>query len=215
MAAHAQLTLRAQRARLLRGIYAIVNQSEATLPIARASLDAGIRILQYRAKNGVDAATLRALRAMTRDRNALLILNDDVETAVAFECDGVHLGPDDSGFADVTRVRERAGERLIGLSCGSVAEARAAGDADYVGIGPVYRTASKDDAGEPIGIDGLRRVAGATALPVAAIGGIDLHTVPEVRRSGVAMAAVISALAAAADPRAAAGALVHAWGDVN
>lgn len=214
MAAEARVNDREQRAALLHGIYAIVNDSTRTLEIARAALEAGIYILQYRAKRGIVAETLQSLRDMTRDRNALLIVNDEVEAVRAFDCDGVHLGPDDVGFYDVARVREAIPDRLIGLSCGTVEEAspsRTQG-ADYLGVGSVYSTDSKDDAGEPIGIEGLSRVASATPLPVAAIGGITLDNVGNVRRSGVAMAALISAVSNAEDPRTAARALVRAWG---
>lgn len=213
MAAKTRVSDREQRAALLHGIYAIVNESPRTLEIARAALDAGIRVLQYRAKRGIVAETLQSLREMTRDRNALLIVNDDVEAVGAYDCDGVHLGPDDAGFYDVARVRNALPDRIIGLSCGTVEEAdptRTQG-ADYLGVGSVYATDSKDDAGEPIGIEGLSRIASTTPLPVAAIGGITLDNVGNVRRSGVAMAALISAISAGEDPSAAAAALVREW----
>jgi thiamine-phosphate diphosphorylase len=213
MEANAHVTPRAQRAALLHGIYAIVNESARSIDIARAALAAGIRIVQYRAKHGIVAETLRSLREMTRASEALLIVNDDVEAVRAFDCDGVHLGPDDAGFYDVARVRAALADSLVGLSCGTIEEAsplRTAG-ADYLGVGSVYATPSKDDAGAPIGIDGLERIASITALPVAAIGGITIENVVNVRRSGVAMAAVISAISAANDPGAAARALVREW----
>jgi thiamine-phosphate pyrophosphorylase len=169
--------------------------------------------VQYRAKHGIDVAHVRVLRELTRNVNALLIVNDDWRAAGAFDCDGVHLGPDDEGFVDITPIRGALGDRLIGLSCGTVAEARAAErfGADYIGVGSVYATGSKADAGAPIGIGGLRVVAAATALPVAAIGGIDASRVTEVARTGVAMAAVISAIANAPDYEAAAAQLVDRW----
>lgn len=204
---------RAARAQRLRGIYAIVNDGPPGVPLARAraALDGGVRILQYRAKAHFDPAALRALVALARERDALLILNDRVEAVRAFDCDGVHLGPDDAGFHDLTAIRAALPDRLIGLSCGTPAEARAAGDADYLGVGAIYATASKSDAGAPIGIDGLRATLAATALPVAAIGGITLERLPAIRASGAAMAAVIGAIFAAADPARAARALVDRW----
>lgn len=216
MAAHetARVT-RASRLARLRGIYVIVNEGDPSpVTIARAALDAGVRIVQYRAKTGIVADHLRALRTMTHEHDALLIMNDDCEAAIAYDCDGVHLGPDDAGFASVETVRTALGERLIGLSCGTVEEARLAQryGADYIGVGAVYATRSKDDAGAPIAIAGLAQVAAATELPVAAIGGITLERLDAVRASGVAMAAVISAIANACDPAAAARALVTRWG---
>jgi len=209
VATHAPSRLR--RAAALHGIYAILNDDSSVLERARAVLNAGVRIVQYRAKNGMVAETLRRLRAMTREDDALLILNDDWQAARAFDCDGVHLGPGDDGFAHVAPVRAALPQALIGLSCGTLPEVRRANrdDVDYLGIGSVYSTHSKGDAGEPIGIEGLRRLAAASAPPVAAVGGIDLARLAEVRSTGVAMAAVISAIAT--EPRAAARALVARW----
>ena len=143
MAAHAPARVtRAARADLLAGIYAILNDETQTLDLARAVLDAGVRIVQYRAKNGIRPECARALRELTRERDALLILNDDWRAAAAYDCDGVHLGPDDDGFAAVATVRNVLQERLIGLSCGTAGEIRDAGasDVDYLGIGPVFET---------------------------------------------------------------------------
>ncbi len=205
---------RAARAAQLHGIYAIANEgADDPVSLVATALDAGVRIVQYRAKGGIVAERLRALRALTRERGALLILNDDARTALEFDCDGVHLGPGDRGFADVASIRAAFGDRLIGLSCGTVAEARAAStrDVDYLGVGAGYATGSKDDAGAPIGLDGLTRVAGATTLPAAAIGGIDAVNLGAVARTGVAMAAVISAIANDPDPGAAALRLIRIW----
>ena len=184
------------------------------LEVARAALDGGVRVLQYRAKSGILAGGLYALRTMTRSRDALLIVNDDWRAAIAFDCDGVHLGPDDEHFGDIAPVRAAIGARLIGVSCGTVEEAHTAQTmgADYIGVGSVFPTVSKGDAGLPIGVGGLALVAAATPLPVAAIGGIDATNLPAVRATGVAMAAVISAIAEAPDRQAAAAELVALWG---
>ncbi len=197
----------------LHGIYAILNQTAIVLELARATLDAGVRIIQYRAKAGIDGDRLRALREMTAASGALLIVNDDWRAAAAFDCDGVHLGPDDDGFIDIAPLRAALGHRLIGLSCGTVREALEANrlGADYIGVGSVYATGSKIDAGDPIGIEGLQRVASVAAMPVAAIGGITSRNLAAVRQTGVAMAAVISAIAAAADPGLASRELVRQW----
>ncbi len=215
MAADAASPLtRAQRAERLHGIYAIVNEGEGNaIAIAREAIRAGVRVVQYRAKRGIVGENLRALRDAARDADALLIVNDDWRAAVEFDCDGVHLGPDDAGFIDIAPVRAALGERLIGLSCGTTAEAEAAQrmGADYMGVGSVYATTSKGDAGDPIGIAGLRRVAAAAAVPVAAIGGIDALRLEAVRETGVAMAAVISAIADGGLPFEAAQDLVRRW----
>lgn len=207
---------RAQRAALLRGIYAIVNEGAATDPVAltRAVLQSGVCIVQYRAKSGIVPAHAHALRDLTRASKALFIINDDWRAVRAYDADGVHLGPEDALPGDIAAIRAALPDALIGISCGTPEEARTAGAgeaADYIGVGAVYATSSKADAGAPIGIEGLRRVAHAARLPAAAIGGITLERVAQVRASGVAMAAVISAIAGDADPGRAAAELVRAW----
>ena len=200
----------------LQGIYAIVNDGERAVELTRAYLEGGITLVQYRAKSGINRERLRTLREITRASDALLILNDDWHAALEFECDGVHLGPGDDGYNDPARIRAAAPSLLIGVSCGTPSEAQCvANSVDYIGVGPVYATGSKADAGEPIGIAGLQAVAAATSLPVAAIGGITLGYLDAVRASGVAMAAVISALAEAPDPRAAAHAFGVRWSHVE
>jgi thiamine-phosphate pyrophosphorylase len=198
---------------LLHGIYAIVNECDAALRLARAALDSGMRIVQYRAKTGIVANRLFELRQLTRRHDALLVLNDDWRAAAAFDCDGVHLGPDDAGFFNVAPIRAAHPRLLIGLSCGTTEEVRRANaqDVDYLGIGSIFATASKTDAGAPIGVAGLRERSSIAVAPVAAVGGIDATTIDAVRDAGVAMAAVISALANAADPAQAARELVARW----
>jgi thiamine-phosphate diphosphorylase len=206
---------RGQRAALLRGVYAIVNEGTAPDPLelARAILQGGVRIVQYRAKTGIVPEHARALRDSTRAHNALFIINDDWQAVREYDADGVHLGPEDAGPRDLTAIRAALADRVIGVSCGTREEARmvTSRDVDYVGVGSVYATNSKADAGDPIGIAGLREVAAATRLPVAAIGGITLQTLPQIRATGVAMAAVISAIAHSPEPQAAAAALVRTW----
>lgn len=214
MATHAPSHVtRARRAQLLRGLYVIVNDSPNALALAEAALNAGVCVLQYRAKNGAEAARLAALRALTQERGALLILNDDWRIALATNCDGAHLGPGDDGFDDPRSVRDAAPELLVGLSCGTAEEVDSATQAgvDYLGIGSVFATVSKRDAGTPIGIAGLRSLAARTTVSVAAIGGIDATNLAQVRSCGVAMAAVIGAVANSANPRRAAEELVALW----
>lgn len=212
MATHAS-----RRIALLHGIYVILNAGPRVLELARTALDAGVRIVQYRAKSEIDASDLQRLRLLTFERDALLILNDDWRAARAFDCDGVHLGPQDDGFAHVGTVREALPEHLIGLSCGTIEEVRSANaaGADYLGVGSIYATPSKSDAGAPIGTGALQALVQASAVPVAAIGGISAAAIPDIRRAGAAMAAVISALSSAPDPRHAARELVNAWNTWN
>jgi thiamine-phosphate pyrophosphorylase len=173
-------------------------------------LRGGIRLFQVRAKSGIDGATLLAVVARVRAAGGVALVNDDVRLARL--ADGVHLGQEDAAGLDLVQLRDALRGRIIGLSCGTPAEARAADPAliDYVAAGPVFATPSKHDAGPPIGISGTGAVVAATALPCAAIGGIGPVTIARVRETGAAMAAVISALVCD-DPEAAARDLVARW----
>lgn len=200
---------------LPRGIYAIVDTSATDDPLALldAVLRADVRVVQLRAKAGVDRDLLRAMLARTRPAGASLIVNDDF--AAALEADGWHGGQEDLAGHELATLRRDLGERLLGISCGTPAEARiaAAGGADYIGTGPYAVTATKADAGEAIGVAGIAAVVRAVGIPVVAIGGIDRSNIATVATSGAHMAAVISSIASAADPEAATRELRARWGD--
>lgn len=195
-------------ATFLSGIYAIVDSPA----LARVAVDAGIRIVQYRAKDAFNEDDARAIRAVTRGR-ALFIVNDRWREAARYDADGVHVGPDDVPFEVLPQVRAHIGTQLLGVSCASAEEAKqaVAAGASYIGVGSVFATPSKHDAGEPIGIERLERVVKSTSVPVAAIGGITLRDIDAVKRTGAAMAAVIGAISGASDPAVAAAQLVRAW----
>jgi thiamine-phosphate pyrophosphorylase len=148
---------------------------------------------------------------LVRTAGGLTIVNDDIDAARL--ADGVHLGQEDAATVDLAHVRRRYPDGIIGLSCGTPAEARAvdAGIVDYIGVGPLFATPSKSDAGLPIGVSGVRAVIEATTLPAAVIGGIDLARIGRARETGASMAAIISALAHAADVTATARAFIAAW----
>ncbi len=199
------------------GIYAIVDAAATSSPLELLDdvLRAGVRLVQYRAKAGVDRDLVRRMVARTRAADALLIVNDDLEAAV--EVDGLHVGQEDLAALGARGARERLRGKLLGVSCATPREAREAEvlGADYVGAGPFAVTVSKLDAGVAIGEAGIRAVALATALPVAAIGGIECEDLEIVVRSGARMAAVISAIARGPDPEANARALVARWHELT
>lgn len=197
---------------MLEGIYAIVDAGEGdVLAQTDDAIAGGIRLVQYRSKTGIDRRTLVAARARVHAAGGMLIVNDDL--AAASDADGVHLGQEDLERVDARALRARLVGKILGISCPDVQSARAAAalGADYVGVGAMFATGTKSDAGPPIGAAGVRSVVAAVALPVAAIGGITLSNIHEVRNTGAAMAAVITAISRAEDRRAAARALVEAW----
>ncbi len=175
------------------------------LEVAKALLDAGIRILQYREKDkkaGLMLEECLALREMTRAAGACFIVNDHVDIAMLCEADGVHVGQDD---LPVSAVRRLVGpDIIIGLSTHSPEQARAAvaAGADYIGVGPIYATKTKKDVCAPVTLDYLDWVVGNIDLPFVAIGGIKCHNIGEVTRHGARCCALVSELVGAPDIRA-------------
>lgn len=195
------------------GIYAIVDTAVTADPVSfgRDLVAGGIRVVQLRSKRGVDPVQLRALVACAHAAEAIVLVNDDVEAARF--ADGIHLGQEDAALLDLPALRAALEDKVVGLSCGTPPEADAANrlGADYLGVGPMFATASKVDAGDPIGVEGVAAVVRASAVPVVAIGGIDGSRLAHVRASGATMAAMISALATGGDVAARARELIAIW----
>lgn len=176
------------------------------LSAIESALQGGIKAVQLREKD-LSAAELlplaQELRELTRRYDALLLLNDHIDLALAVQADGVHLG----GHSQPTEiVRERIGtELLIGISTHSNADIISAAKqgADFVTFGPVYATPSKASFGPPQGLNALSEACRISPLPVFALGGISASRATEVRQTGASGIALISAIIANPDPRAA------------
>ncbi len=191
----------------LAGLYVITDsQLRDPLETARLVLEGGGRILQLREKRTTTRQLVQlgqAMRALTREYGALLIVNDRLDVALAVEADGVHLGQDDLPPALARRI---AGDRfIIGVSAETVDEARRAeaDGATYLGVGPMFATATKPDAGAPVGPERLRLIKQAVAIPVFGIGGVAPTNARAVLEAGADGVCVISAIVGAPDPRAA------------
>jgi thiamine-phosphate pyrophosphorylase len=177
------------------------------LETVHAAVQGGVSVVQLRDKQATDAELVeqgRALKAALAGTGVPLIINDRVEVAAAVGADGVHVGQGDEGILAARALLGR--DAVIGLSIQSVEQARVVepGTIDYVGIGPVFGTATKPDHARPLGFDGLAEVRGAIALPAVAIGGLKAVHVPDVLNAGCDGLAVVSAICGAADPSAAA-----------
>lgn len=172
------------------------------LSVAAAALDGGATVIQLRDKQASTRVLIEkglALRALTHERGALLIVNDRIDVALAVDADGAHVGQDDMS---VTLARHLLGpERILGVSAGNTQEAMVAiaAGADYLGIGPIYATGSKADAGVAIGTELLAELALRYATPLVAIGGISAENVAGVVRAGAVGVAVITAVVSALD----------------
>ncbi len=188
----------------LRGLYTITDAhlGGGHENMARAALEGGAKILQLRDKSTPARQILtiaRHIREQTRQNGAIFLINDDVELAVKCDADGVHLGEDDMPVLEARRLLGPA--KIIGVSAATPALARAAArnGAHYLGVGAVFGTQTKLDAGSAIGLAALRAVVDATTLPVAAIGGVNRANIAAVFEAGAQMACVISALCVGLD----------------
>jgi thiamine-phosphate diphosphorylase len=188
----------------LAGLY-VITEPALRDPIegARLALEGGARIIQLRDKHATTRQLVQVgqeLRALTRQYGALLIINDRLDVALAVEADGVHLGQDDMPAALARKV---TGENfIIGVSAETVEEARQAeaDGASYLGVGPMFATTTKPDAGAPVGPERLRAIKQAISIPVFGIGGITLQNAMQVLQAGADGICVISAIMGAVDP---------------
>lgn len=177
--------------------------------VAVAAARGGARLVQLREKGASLERTVELARALKRLLAPLgvpLIINDRAEVVLAADADGLHVGPDD---LPVLSARLAIGRhRILGASAGTRDELRAIDDldaVDYLGVGPVFETATKADAGAAIGPDGLWTLKAGLShdLPIIGIGGITADNAAECIRAGAEGVAVVSAIAGAADPGAA------------
>jgi thiamine-phosphate pyrophosphorylase len=190
----------------LSGLYLILDPSVSPdRPLAAILKEAashGVRLFQYRDKEaGMKLAYERAvsLREAAAETGSLLIINDRCDLAMAVDADGVHLGQNDLPVAEARALL--GGEKIIGLSTHSPEQVRSAEPEgpDYIGFGPIYSTMTKRDHDPVVGIAGLRAVRGMTSLPIFAIGGIKIESLPDLFRAGADGVAVASAILASGD----------------
>ena len=169
--------------------------------VVKESLDGGVTFLQLREKTLDEAHFLeeaKELQKLCKEYKVPFIINDNVDIAVAMNADGVHVGQSDMEAGDV---RAKLGpDKIIGVSTQTVEQAILAEKhgADYLGVGAVFPTTSKDDAAE-VSYDTLKAICEAVDIPVIAIGGISKDNVGELAGSGICGIAVISAIFAEKD----------------
>lgn len=187
-------------------IYAITageySLGRSNVEIVKQILEAEVKIIQYREK---DLSIRRKyqeclkIRDLTADFGAVFIINDDLHLAQAVSADGVHVGQDD---LPVEKVREIAGDSMIiGLSTHSPEQADRAisSNVDYIGVGPIFRTFTKKDVCDPVGLNYLDYVAGHLHIPFVAIGGIKQHNIGEVVKHGATCIALVTEIVGAPD----------------
>ena len=200
----------------MKGPLYVVTDPEAALPVpdqVRAAAKGGARIIQIRDKTAPDARIAALVHALLPEMAALgvcLIVNDRVEVALAVGAHGLHIG---QGDGDPVAIRRRLPPGMIlGLSIETEAQARHVPPCvDYAGVGPVRATPTKPDHAAPIGFAGLARITALLPVPSYAIGGIKPGDAAALRGAGAVGMAVVSAVTRAADPVAAARALIEEW----
>ena len=177
----------------------------SVIEVVQAALAGGARAVQLRNK-GDTARELRAagerLAPLVKQVSGLFFVNDRLDVALTLEADGVHVGSEDLPVAAVRATTPKG--FLIGRSADDpeIARQAVADGADYIGCGTVFTTATKQDAGEVIGVEGLRRVVETVPVPVVGIGGITVERAREVVRAGASGVAVVSSVMSASDPAA-------------
>ena len=165
-------------------------------------MDAGVRLLQYRAKKAPARQMLenaRELAQLARERGATLIVNDRPDVAYLAGASGVHVGQED---LSVDEARAVIGpEKLVGISTHNLEQFEEAmkSSADYIAVGPIFATSTKENPDPVVGLEFLRCVRGLTSKPIVAIGGITLERAAEVIEAGADSVAVIRDIVQAAD----------------
>lgn len=182
-----------------------LSAGRSTESIVDAALSGGVDVVQVREKHRTARTQLEiaeALRGPTAEADVPLIINDRLDIALAADADGVHLGDDD---LPISVAREQLGEdAIIGRSVSTVDAAREAEQqgADYLGVGAIYTTASKDvdDEENGIGLEIVEEIAEAVDIPFVGIGGVTPERTPAVVEAGADGVAVITAITEAEDP---------------
>jgi thiamine-phosphate pyrophosphorylase len=189
------------------GLYFVTDLRPDTERVVAAVLENGVDLVQLRDRQASDAELLaagRGLANLCHEHGGLFVVNDRPDLAAGCDADGVHLGQEDMPVADARAIV--GPERLIGLSTHSVSQIDAALGVDYISVGPVWETPTKE--GRPaVGLDLVTYAAESAAVPFFAIGGIDVARVAQVVAAGATRIAVVRALRDAPDPAAAARAL--------
>jgi thiamine-phosphate pyrophosphorylase len=177
--------------------------TEPARETAKKLICAGVKLLQYRAKNAAARefwADSRSIAETARRAECTFIVNDRPDVAYLAGADGVHVGQDD---LDVEQARQVIGpDHWVGVSTHNLEQFRkaAASSADYIAVGPIFQTISKSNPDPVVGTELLRRVRRLTEKPIVAIGGITLERAGDVRAAGADSVAVISDILNAKDP---------------
>ena len=188
----------------------VEDQRSTLVDRVAAAVRGGATSVQVRLKRATPREVVEITKAIVSRVPVPVIVNDRADIALASGAAGVHVGEAD---LPVTAIRRFAPAGfIIGASLGGEAELANAKEADYVGIGPLFATDTKDDAGKAIGIEGFRKLAGLAGRPAVAVGGLSADRATQVMAAGAAGVAVINAIFRGDDPESAARSMAAAIG---
>lgn len=179
-----------------------LSMGRSNIEVVKEMIAAGVKIIQYREKDKKMKAKYQectAIRELTKEAGVTFIVNDDIDLAMIVQADGVHIGQDD---LPIEKVRELVGDQMIiGISthCPEEAQQAVKDGADYIGVGPIFKTATKKDVCDPVGFDYLEYVAQNIPIPFVAIGGIKINNISEVMKRGTKCIAIITDITMAND----------------
>jgi thiamine-phosphate pyrophosphorylase len=188
------------------GLYGITaekfSRGRSNKECVRAMLDGGIKIIQYREKYKpirekiTEAAELRKL---CMEYEALFIVNDDIDLALLVKADGIHLGQDDFPIKDARKII--GNNMILGCSTHSPEQAKQAeiDGADYIGVGPIFKTETKENVCDPVGLEYLNYAVKNSAIPFVAIGGIKYSNIDQVISQGAKTICLVSEIVGAED----------------
>lgn len=177
----------------------------SNIQVVEDMIEAGVKIIQYREKKKTMLEKFnecKKIREMTRKAGVTFIINDDIHLAMAIGADGVHVGQDD---LPIEEVRKLVGdEMIIGLSTHSPEQGQDAvkREADYIGVGPIFKTNTKEDVCDPVGLEYLNYVVSNLEIPFVAIGGIKEHNMEKVVNAGAKCICMVTEIVGAENIKA-------------
>ncbi|MBC8525752.1 MAG: thiamine phosphate synthase [Candidatus Cloacimonetes bacterium] len=180
------------------GLYFIIDGdfTRDFLAMTKLAINLEVKIIQYRDKNASPTEMLKnatEIRELTEKSDTIFIVNDNIEVALKSHAGGVHIGQEDIKYEDA---RKMLPEKIIGVSTDNLEQSLFAEKmgADYIGLGPIFPTSTKPDAGPIIGIKKLSEIVKTIQIPIVAIGGINVENLVSVLATKVSGVAIISAI---------------------
>ena len=190
------------------GLYGITAEKfsggRTNIQVVKEMIKGGLKIIQYREKRASKSYSIileecKQIRTLTRAAGVTFIVNDYVDVALLVDADGVHVGQDDLPVGEVRRLLGR--DKIVGLSTHSPKQAENAvrAGADYLGVGPIFATKTKDDVCDPVGFSYLDWVVENISLPFVAIGGIKQHNIDQIAQRGAKTICLVTEVVGAPD----------------